>query len=293
MRAVDLFRFPYLGIYVNCFHIAAGDRDILVDSGLAGGQEQLRRFANSKTVLLSTHGHWDHIGNHRFLQKHGVQVYANPGDQRYYADHPWHWQALFGQFENDFRLPEARKTTFASEIGEELTPDFALCGGQVLVIGDKTVEGIETPGHSAGSICFLVRETGDLFTGDTLMGNGFFGGFPQYTDSFAWRQSMERLAKVNCETVYCDHNEPMPGNMLREKALLGIARCEELGKRVRSFARDYRGDPKRLLAETAAYVAGVEGKSVGGGLCVTVLTHLREMGDTERTMEVFRTHVPL
>ena len=64
---VQAFRYPYLGIYVNSFCLDAGETDILIDSGLVSGRKHLAPFAKKTTALLCTHGHWDHIGNHRFL----------------------------------------------------------------------------------------------------------------------------------------------------------------------------------------------------------------------------------
>lgn len=290
---VELLRYPYLGIYVNSFRLHSASGDVLIDSGLASGRSALECSANHDSVLLSTHGHWDHIGNHGYLQKRGVCVYAHPGDLRYYSDHTWHWEALFGQFSEDFDLPAARRTTFVSEIGEEMTPECAIADGEVLSLGDLSIQVIATPGHSAGSVCYLVRETGDLFTGDSLMGEGFFGGLPQYADSLAYRDSMEKLTRLSVEKVYCDHNEPMPGSELRKKAEQGIACCERLEHRVREFVAGYRGPGERMLGEAVAAVCRAEGKKPGGGICVTVLTHLREMGEADEIRLALEKHIPV
>ena len=290
---VQAFRYPYLGIYVNSFRLDAGEADILIDSGLASGREHLAPFAKKTTALLCTHGHWDHIGNHRFLQEGGACVYAHPGDARYLRDYDWHWEVLFGQFEEDFDLPPARRTTFVRETGSPVTPDRLLQDGEILRLGELTVEVIATPGHSDGSVCFLVRETGDLFTGDTLMGDGFFSGIPQYTDSHAYRLSMQRLSSLPAERVWCDHNDPEPGSMLAQKAKRGIACCKRLERHVRRFVENYRGSPDLLLREAVKSVCAAENKNAGGGACVTVLTHLREMGEEERIRPVLRKHMPL
>ncbi len=290
---VQAFRYPYLGIYVNSFCLDAGETDILIDSGLVSGRKHLAPFAKKTTALLCTHGHWDHIGNHRFLQEGGALVYAHPGDLRYLQEHDWHWQVLFGQFEDDFDLPPARRTAFVEEIGAPVTPDRLLQDGEMLRFGGLTVEVIATPGHSDGSVCFLVRETGDLFTGDTLMGNGFFSGIPQYTDSLAYRLSMERLSSISAERIWCDHNDPLPGSALAEKAKQGIACCERLERHIRSFVGDYQGSPDLLLREAVKSVCAAENKNAGGGACVTVLTHLKEMGEDERLSAVIGKHIPL
>jgi hydroxyacylglutathione hydrolase len=55
-----------------------------------------------------------------------------------------------------------------------LQADLLLADGQSLKLGDATLKVFHTPGHTPGSVCYHLRETGALFTGDTLF-NGEFG----------------------------------------------------------------------------------------------------------------------
>jgi glyoxylase-like metal-dependent hydrolase (beta-lactamase superfamily II) len=277
MPEIEIIRHPYLGIYVNCFRIRTEQGDIFIDTGLANHAAGLETGRMKNALILSTHGHWDHIGSHRRAQKQGTRVFAHAGDERYYSDFDWHWDVLFGQFKNDFDLPPERKTAFWEGIGQPLKPDRWLEDGEELAIGGCRIIAVHTPGHSSGSVCYLLPDDGVLFTGDTLMGNGFFAGIPQYTDAAAYRASMERLANLQVETVYCDHSEAMPGKMLAERAKTGIACMERIRKRVAAFTACYRGEENGLLKEAMRDVCRFEGKNPGGGACVTVLTHLREL----------------
>ena len=82
--------------------------------------------------------------------------------------------------------------------------DRTMCGVQV-----KT---LVTPGHTAGSSCFLVRDNSGeevLFTGDTLFA-GSMGrtDFPT-GDLSKIRASLRRLAALTGDMpVYAGHNEP-------------------------------------------------------------------------------------
>lgn len=60
----------------------------------------------------------------------------------------------------------------AAPVGCGITPaDAQLADGDVVTFGaDEMIRVIHTPGHTAGSVCFLWR--GNLFTGDTLLING-------------------------------------------------------------------------------------------------------------------------
>ncbi len=293
MHDVIRFRYPYLGIYVNSFGVDAGGKTLLIDSGLASGRPMLAPYADAHTAVLGTHGHWDHIGNHRFLQSRGAAVYAHAGDAAYCSQLDWQWNIQFGQFANDFGLPPARRAAYLAGVGEPVLPDVYLKDGDVLQIGDCRIDVLATPGHSDGSVCYLFPEDGILFTGDTLMGDGFFTGVPQCTAPEAYRKSMEKLSGLKVKTVYCDHNDPIPGDRLLEKAEAGIACMERIGARVQAFLDEYKGAGETLLRDTVRDVCASEGKNAGGGACITVLAHLRRYPDHPAVKACLAKHTPL
>jgi glyoxylase-like metal-dependent hydrolase (beta-lactamase superfamily II) len=55
--------------------------------------------------------------------------------------------------------------------------DQRIAGGETIAIEDETFEVIATPGHTAEHVCFLTT-AGDLFTGDTVLGEGTTAIFP-------------------------------------------------------------------------------------------------------------------
>lgn len=232
-----------------------------------------------QSVLLSTHGHWDHIGMHRSFQEMGGRVLANIGDKPYYEDHDWHWQELFGQFAEDFDLPAARREIFVSRVGSPMKPGYGLEDGEELTFGEMRFRVIAIPGHSLGSVCFLEEESGALFTGDGLIGHGFFTGTPQYMNVPKYLSSMEKLKKVDCETVYSDHNPPMPGKRLGDKAQEGIDCCLRIDRVVRDYVRAHASQADLSLGEIMRAIGEEEGRGVGAGTLVTALAHLEMIED--------------
>ena len=293
MSEVVMYRYPYLGTYVNSFRVDAGNRTLLIDSGLSSGRDGLRPWAREETALLCTHGHWDHIGNSRFLQEAGATVYASAGDLPYMTGFRWQWDIQFAQFAKDFDLPPARWTTYFSEVGEPLRPDVYLKDGDEWSIGNQTVKVLATPGHSKGSVCFLLEESGVLFTGDTLMGDGFFAGTPQCASPADYCKSMEKLMGLKVKMVYCDHNEPMSGELLAAKAQKGIDCMKRIRAHLEDFLNDYHGAEEQLLAEAVKHVCLAEGKKPGGGACVTVLAFLQDLLKDSAATSCLRTHTPL
>ncbi len=93
-------------------------------------------------LLLNTHGHDDHsAGNLPCRARFGAPL-AVPG-----ADRPLYEQA-----------------------GQAAAVDLWLKAGQKVACGGMAVRVIATPGHTPGSVCFLLD--GHLFSGDTLLAGG-------------------------------------------------------------------------------------------------------------------------
>ena len=83
--------------------------------------------------------------------------------------------------------------------------DVLLKEGDSLPLGDYTVNVLSTPGHTLGSVCFLIE--GNLFSGDTLFANGDIGrtDFPTGSEALIL-QSIDRLLTLDKNiSVYPGH----------------------------------------------------------------------------------------
>jgi len=61
---------------------------------------------------------------------------------------------------------------FGFDPAEPLPVDHYLDHGQELKVGPFKIKVIHSPGHSPGSVCFLLEEHKVVFTGDTLFRQG-------------------------------------------------------------------------------------------------------------------------
>jgi glyoxylase-like metal-dependent hydrolase (beta-lactamase superfamily II) len=104
-------------------------------------------------LIVSTHGHWDHIGDNAAVAAHtGADIAVHPADRERLTDPQPLWAP--------FPIPPS-------------IPAVDLAEGGVVRFGELRLEVIHTPGHTAGSVCLLARDQAVLFSGDTLFQGGW------------------------------------------------------------------------------------------------------------------------
>ena len=132
----------------NCYLLTSdGKNAVAIDPSLPDiFDEAARRDLVVRYVLL-THGHFDHIGGCAALQAAGAKV---------------------GCMEQE-RALALGKDNMGEHFGYMVPPfsvDFTFSDGETLALCGMQIGVLATPGHTAGSCCFLCE--GALLTGDTL-----------------------------------------------------------------------------------------------------------------------------
>ncbi len=94
--------------------------------------------------------------------------------------------------------------------GRSKVVDKELLGGETFDLGGKTLMAIATPGHTAGTVCFLLEESGALFTGDHVMGQGTVVVRTDQGGSMADHiASLKALKGIGATRILSGHGDPI------------------------------------------------------------------------------------
>ena len=198
-KTLDRFVYAYL-IY--------GKRICLIDCGVSSSDtlifDYLRKTGRKPeeiSMLVLTHSHPDHIGGAQGIKKGAGCKVAAHRDAK-----PW-----IEDVDRQYR--ERPITNFHSLVEGSVQVDRVLGDGDSLDLGDgKTLKVVHTPGHSRGSISFLLREDGALFSGDALPMTGMV---PIYEDVVSSVKSIKKLKEIkNLELLFASWEEPQHGTRL-------------------------------------------------------------------------------
>ena len=150
----DIVRMVTGSFRVNTYLVSCPEtgEGVAIDPGGEGDRilAAIRDTGLDIKYILNTHGHADHrLANDHLRKALAVPVCLHEADDDF------------------FTRPEIKKIS-ARELGLSVQgqADIRLKDGDLLTVGRLDIRVIHTPGHSPGSVCFLIA--GNLFTGDTL-----------------------------------------------------------------------------------------------------------------------------
>ena len=225
-------RLPLVNAYLVRSH-----RWVLIDAGAPGDEQRILRAAARSGVrprdialIVLTHGHVDHFGSAAVLrQLTGAPVAVHQADADYVRSG---------------RNPEMRRTGLEGLIFRPFLPWSGPALEPDIVFGadfDPGVYGLDatvlpTPGHSPGSVSFLLPG-GALLAGDLLRG-GFLGGRvaprrpepPFYAaDLLQLWASLDRVLELPLTTLYVGHGGPLDAGVVRQRYGQGSHRRKNHG----------------------------------------------------------------
>jgi hydroxyacylglutathione hydrolase len=181
--------------------------------GMAPALEALGRRIEDVRWILLTHGHIDHIGGaHALWELTGrrAKVVIHEADAPMLRSRRAHVEEYLsgrGQYLQD---PEGEAKQVAATnavISGEIEPSMLMRGGETLSLGGGVTVSVHSiPGHTPGSVAYVIDGQNDVFVGDAVQVHGAANGFPGYMDPEGYRSSLEYLRdKVRPRHLYLGH----------------------------------------------------------------------------------------
>lgn len=135
----------------NCYLLLdeTTNKSALIDCTVA--DDRMRELIGDTDLqyILLTHGHFDHIGGVRDIKKeYGCKVVISSVDAPMLSSGKASLAAFCGVEQNDTE------------------PDITVQDGDDIELGTLKIKVLSTPGHTSGSVCYVVGDA--LFSGDTL-----------------------------------------------------------------------------------------------------------------------------
>jgi len=221
--AFSFHRIP-VGI-CNCY-LLCGEQTILIDSGAEGnvkafvrGMAALGVDPKEISLILITHGHWDHIGSlYPVQQLTGAKVAIHHKDR--------HWvESGRPEFPRGVTT-YGRGMIWLSErlIHPKLHPvkaDVVIDDNGMSLAGyGIPARVIHTPGHSMGHVS-VVTDSGDAFVGDTAMNAWFLRstpGLPILADDIRMAvESWKKIMTLGIKRIYPAHGMDFPVEIMQKE----------------------------------------------------------------------------
>ena len=185
-------RFIQGELQTNTYVVSNGNKCFIVDptGNPAPIEEYVKANGLSIDGLIVTHGHFDHTELVKYFKEQGVKAYIGENDDKMLSN----------------------KSNLALAMGIYDFPytsaDVRLKDGEVFTLADVEIKAIETAGHTAGGMTYLVDAANAMFTGDTLFRlsygrTDFYGG-----DFEELLKSVRKLFEISKDyDVYPGHGD--------------------------------------------------------------------------------------
>jgi glyoxylase-like metal-dependent hydrolase (beta-lactamase superfamily II) len=258
-------------MFVNMYliHNPSDNKWVLVDAGLKTSAPKIKKVAEhlfwpelEPSAIVLTHAHFDHVGSLKKLaDEWNVPIYAHPLEEPYLtgkSSYPPPDPSVGGGMMSWMAWAYPKGPIDVSEYLEILPDD-----GTIPPLPEWKF--IHTPGHAPGQVCLFRERDGVLLSADAIvttkqesaiaaiMQPKILSGPPKYF-TYNWtsaKSSVEKLSRLNIQTLASGHGRPMSGEELRTSLHTLLDNFDEVA--VPSHGR-YVGDPALVNREGVQYV---------------------------------------
>lgn len=292
----------------NVYLFNPGTKTILVDTGEHARKQTLRTalddrdlsFADIDEIFL-THWHPDHSGLARTIQEtSGAIVRIHKRDAPLLTNGADAWQAFLREEQSRLEawgVPAPKRQQLSAHRDRDVTAEHPTLSsvtifedGDVYSVGDRRLEVRHTPGHTAGSVCFVLDGTAkhttqaqEVITGDTLLPNYTpnVGGSDTRLDRplEQYLSSLRTLVKADYDHAWPGHRSPIAEPSQRAREII-VHHEQRAGRIIEILHRVGPADVWTVCSELFGDLERFH-ILVGAGEAYAHLTHLEEQGTVE------------
>lgn len=184
------------GLYIarsNSYGVLSDNAAVVIDCGKydLALQNFLYNNADKSRLILLTHAHFDHIlGAEKLREKTSVPIAIGKTEAENLCN------------------PEYNLSARLRNPIHKFEPDYLISDEQTVTVGDIKIKAYETPGHTKGSMVYLIGD--NLFSGDTLFKNSIGRTDLLSGNNDEMRASLDRIMWLFGDDVkvYPGHDEP-------------------------------------------------------------------------------------
>ena len=190
MQIISLKSKFLMGVFEqNTYVLIQGKEAVIVDAGAE--IEDVKKAVGKAKVLgiLTTHLHFDHMWNiEKYVTEFDTDVFVTKGAEKAFVDAGLNASTMVHDLV--FEIPQKNIKYYAKK----------------LKLGKFDFEVINTPGHTADSVCLLTQN--NLFSGDTLFVDGVGRTDLETGNAFELKDSLKRIRELDFDKVFSGHYEP-------------------------------------------------------------------------------------
>ncbi len=227
VEKLDDHTFTLVEEYSKCLiYLLVGETSaLLIDTGtgISDLGAAVKQLTDKPVSAVNTHGHLDHVANnHQFsdiyISGKDKEVFAAHTDRTYVTD-------LTKVMYSPVILWLLRKK-LKNVLNPKVSGNYHEIGsGYTFDLGNRTLEVIETPGHTPGSICLLECDTKRLYSGDTVCDRGILLNLDFCLPPETFLHSIETLeARSDQFTTICPGHHKHP---IGKEYLMRYHKCAE------------------------------------------------------------------
>jgi glyoxylase-like metal-dependent hydrolase (beta-lactamase superfamily II) len=202
---------------VSEYLITGDDRSLLIDCGWGIGDlsKTVAGLTSLPLTIINTHGHRDHTSGD-YLFNDNIHIHEGDVPLLNKSYDP------AARSETLRRFPkESWPSGFNSEawIHAPMPGYEAFKGPLSFDLGGRTIDVIETPGHTPGSLCLYDRKERLLFAGDNIQAGNVLLMMNESLPLATYQKSVDKLAAMadNINIVYPAHGSaPLKPDVLKE-----------------------------------------------------------------------------